>query len=102
MKTALKTSSRSVAVDVRPEIDYPQSGEKIVSRQYTLRVGAPEAAEEVGVSINQGPWQFCRRAAGYWWHDWSGYEAGEHEVIARARAKNTRWLVSKPRKFEVE
>lgn len=71
------------------------------AREYTFRVAAPEAADEVDVSINQGPWQPCRRAVGYWWFDWSGFEPGEHEVVSRARAKKGRWLVSTPSEFMV-
>lgn len=100
MKTVLKTTTKTTT-DIRPEIDYPQLGEKITSRDYSFRLSAPESADEVGVSINQGPWQACRRSVGYWWYDWSGYDYGEHEIIARARAKNGRWLVSKPRNFVV-
>ena len=102
MKTAVKTSAKTVAVGIRPEIDYPKAGETITSREYTFRVGAPETAEEVGVSIDQGPWQTCRNAAGYWWYDWSGYDTGAHEIIARSRAKKGRWLVSAVRKLVVE
>jgi hypothetical protein len=81
----------------RPDVQYPQDGESVVSREYAVRVGSPDSADAVDVSIDQGPWLPCRRNAGYWWYDWSGYSEGEHEIIARTRAQNGRWRMSAPR-----
>ena len=92
---------KNVMTEIRPEIEYPQQGESIVSPTYTFRVGAPAGAESVDVSIDQGPWLACRNAAGYWWYDWSGYEKGEHEIIARTRGPKGRWLMSTPHEFMV-
>lgn len=63
-------------------IDFPQEGEVITSSHYTIRISATEASD-VEVSINEGPWQACRESAGYWWFDWSSYESGPHEIMAR-------------------
>ncbi len=101
MKTEDKPRGGGGVAEVRPEIDYPQQNETVGPGTYTFRVGAPQAADEVDVSVDQGPWKPCRSAAGYWWFDWNEYDRGEHEIIARARAKKGRWLVSIPHEFVV-
>ena len=50
---------------------------------YTFRISAPDAAG-VAVSVDDGEWSPCRFSIGYWWHDWSDYESGSHQVRARA------------------
>ncbi|HAZ09339.1 MAG TPA: hypothetical protein DCZ01_12665 [Elusimicrobia bacterium] len=90
------------AAETRPTLDYPRQDETISYLYYTLRVCAPETAESVDISINQGPWLACRKAAGFWWHDWSGYDNGEYEVIARTPGKNGRWLMGIPHEFMVK
>lgn len=101
-KRAAKTPAAPATPDARPVVDFPQQDERITSREYGMRVSTPEGAEEADVSINQGPWQPCRRAVGHWWFDWSGFDPGEHEVIARARGNGGRWLVSTPVEFFVD
>lgn len=76
----------------RVVLDYPRQGESIDSREYAVRVGAPADARTVEVAIDQGDWLACRPAVGYWWYDWSGFEPGEHEVIARAQTPDGRTL----------
>ena len=102
IKNALKNLKGGAAVQARPAVDFPAQNEAIVSAQYTFRVSAPEAAESVDVSINQGPWLACRKAEGFWWYDWSGYDNGEHELIARTPGKNGRFLMSTPVEFLVK
>jgi hypothetical protein len=102
MKTLTKPRKDAAMTEIRPEVDYPQQDEKVPPGHYSFRVGAPEAADQVEVSVDQGPWQACRRAAGYWWFDWMDYDRGEHEVVSRARAGKGRWLVSIPHEFFVE
>mgnify|MGYP001560093335 CR=1 FL=1 len=92
---------RSQTVEARPEIEYPRADETVVSSQYTLRISAPSSVDGVDVSIDQGQWLSCRNEVGYWWYDWSGYEDGEHEVIARVRGKAGRWRMSDPHEFRV-
>ncbi|MDE2489378.1 MAG: hypothetical protein KGM24_00925 [Elusimicrobia bacterium] len=103
MKTALKNAVKTArtALEIRPEIDYPQQDETVNSRHYSFRVTAPDAADEVSVAINQGDWKPCRRASGYWWYDWTGFEPGEYEIVSRARARDGRWLISTPHEFLV-
>lgn len=57
------------------------------AREYTFRVAAPETADEVDVSIDRGPWRPCRRAAGYWWFDWSGAERVPRLLTAALSAR---------------
>lgn len=103
MKTLIKPSSAKSLVRTggKPILDYPMQEEKISSRQYTLRVGAPSQAQAVEVSIDQGDWQSCRPASGYWWFDWSGYEGGEHEIIARLRTPEGKFVLGEPHEFIV-
>lgn len=65
-------------------IDFPQEGEPIASREYTLRLTAAEGVPAVEVSLDGGPWSSCRPAVGHWWFDWSGFAPGEHELRGRA------------------
>lgn len=66
-------------------VDFPRQNEVVAAKDYTVRISAPEGAVGVEVAVDQGDWQACRPAVGYWWYDWSGYEEGEHELIARAK-----------------
>lgn len=102
VKNAINNLKGGAAVQIRPAVDYPTQDETLVSPQYTFRIAAPESAESVDVSIDQGPWLTCRKAEGFWWYDWSGYENGEHELIARTPGKNGRWLMSTPNEFMVK
>ncbi len=81
----------------RPTIDFPLQSEKITHPHYTIRVGAPAEARRVEIAINQGAWQVCRLAVGYWWFDWADIIPGEHEFIVRAQEKGGDWLVSETR-----
>ncbi len=89
-----------MTINGHPVLDYPLQGEKISAGQYSVRVAAP-GAKAVEVAIDQGDWRACREAVGYWWFDWSGYEAGEHEVVARVRTPEGRVARSEPHEFFV-
>lgn len=91
----------TTVAEIRPDIEFPPQDETITSAQYTFRIAAPESAAGVDVSIDQGPWLACRHTAGYWWHDWTGYDDGEHEIIARTRGESGRWRLSTPHEFVV-
>jgi hypothetical protein len=82
-------------------VDFPESSGRVVSRDYTIRIST-EAQGGVEVSIDDGAWRPCRQAAGFWWHDWSGYGAGSHSVFARVRHPNRRGIISERREFIVE
>ncbi|MBI4376969.1 MAG: hypothetical protein HY549_11030 [Elusimicrobia bacterium] len=83
-------------------VDYPQQGERVISPQYTLRLSAPEGAKNVEVSIDQGDWRCCRQADGHWWYDWSGYDNGEHEIVARIETQEGGKISSEPHEFFVQ
>jgi len=89
------------AAEGRPQIDYPAKGETIVSPTYTIRVAAPAHVEALDVSIDLGPWRPCRKDAGFWWYDWSGYADGEHDLITRIRGRNGRWRMSPARQVAI-
>lgn len=84
-------------------IDYPKRNELVSSPSYSIRVSAPAdpaAGDRVEVSIDDAPFVPCRYAAGHWWYDWTGYDAREHQVVARMSAGGR---VSKAtRRFRVE
>ncbi len=78
-------------------VDYPQVGEILTSPQYSIRIST-SAMEGVDISIDGKEWQPCRESVGFWWHDWSGFGAGVHTVVARISV-GKRTLKSKPRSF---
>lgn len=80
--------SRTVVAEKHVVIDYPQQHEIITSPQYTIRLAVSDETQTVAVSIDGGPWQDCRKAAGYFWFDWANYLTGRHELIARATLFN--------------
>ena len=68
----------------RLDVDFPREGEEVLSGHYAVRVSA-EGAEDVEVSVNDGPWQPCRAAAGFFWYDWAPSEPGTHVILVRWR-----------------
>ena len=80
-------------------IDYPQENERVESNLYTFRIGTVPEASRVEVSVDGGSWLVCRPGAGYWWHDWIGFDPGEHVVRARGFAHDGSHAESKPRRF---
>lgn len=96
VKNVLNSLKRAATVQARPVVDFPAQDEAIASAHYTFRLSAPERAESVDVSIDQGPWLPCRKAEGFWWYDWSGYGDGAHELIARTPGKSGRFQMSAP------
>lgn len=86
---------------IKAHIDYPQEEETITSPHYTFRIKAPLNAEKVEVCIDGAPWQLCRYSSGFWWHDWSEYSSGEHEVVARILPFDSRNYTLRTRRFSV-
>jgi hypothetical protein len=101
MKEKLETAA--APVEARPAVafDFPARGERVASREYSLRMTAWEPGA-VEVSIDDGAWRPCRQAVGYWWHDWSGYRAGPHSARARVGGHRAPASVSERREFVVE
>ena len=83
------------------DIDHPQQDQIVTSMLYSFRVDGPETLALLEVSIDRGPWHACRRACGYWWYDWSGYENGEHVLVARGQNRDGSPVGSTPRRFTV-
>lgn len=83
------------------EIDHPQQDQVVASPVYTIRVDGPESLVLLEVSIDRGPWHACRRACGYWWYDWAGYNNGEHVLVARGQNREGAPVGSSPRRFTV-
>jgi len=70
-------------------IDYPQAGEPVARGHYAIRISGCDG--ECQVSIDDGDWQSCRSADGYWWYDWCPTETGRQRISARVRSGN-KWL----------
>jgi hypothetical protein len=87
--------------EVRAVLDHPQQGEKITAPRYTFRIGTIGDLERVEISINEGPWQACRNAVGYWWYDWADYAAGRYQAAVRAQTKDDQVFTYEPCKFQV-
>jgi hypothetical protein len=66
-----------------PGIDYPQQGEKVQVGHYAVRISG--CTGECQVSIDDGDWQNCRNAEGFWWYDWSADQPGTHRISVRTR-----------------
>ena len=90
------------AVRLKLAVDFPAQNEKIISDEYTFRVDAPLDCAAVEIAVDQGPWRPCRSASGYWWHDWFGYDDGEHEIAARLTTAEGTTVTSEPHEFFVE
>lgn len=73
-------------------IDYPQENEVINPKHYAIKIGT-NTNSRVEISIDNGDWQPCRFAGGYWWHDWTGYTSGAHKITARVCDNNNKVIV---------
>jgi len=83
------------------EIDHPHQDQTVTSGLYTFRVGGPDTLALMEISVDRGPWRACRRSCGYWWYDWSGFENGEHILVARGQNRDGSPVGSTPRRFTV-
>lgn len=83
-------------------IDYPHAGEEVGPGPYSMRITAPDDAREVRLSVDDGPWQPCRRENGHWWFDWSGDRPGEHVAVTRMIEDDGSLLIGQPRLFTVK
>lgn len=83
-------------------IDHPRHEETVAQGPYSFRLSAPLDAQEVRLSIDDGPWQPCRADGGHWWFDWSEAAPGEHLAVSRVIEKDGSLILGQPRVFRVE
>jgi len=100
VKVARSRLLKSAPVTVR--VVFPRDGEMITQPSYSLQISAPGEIAGADVRIDQGDWQPCRQSLGLWWFDWSGYDSGEHEVVARMRKPDGAAVNSEARIFQVK
>ncbi len=96
-----KSTEKSEKVARRLDFDYPQRRDVILSKEYTFRLGAQAQLKGVEISVDEGPWEPCRQAVGYWWYDWAGYAPGDHQAVARGITPEGKWVSTPPRQFQV-
>ncbi|MEK7232481.1 MAG: hypothetical protein AAB268_01590 [Elusimicrobiota bacterium] len=102
MATAVKEKNQKQSVRTQLSVDFPRQGEKISGDSYTFRISAPEDVQKVEAAVDRGAWRECRRSAGYWWYDWSGFENGGHEITARLVTADGRAVSAQTREFFVQ
>lgn len=68
-------------------VDHPCENEVISGNTYVIRIGASFDGY-VEISFNDGEWQPCRFASGYWWFDWMYYKTGNCKISARLVAND--------------
>ncbi|MFA5141170.1 MAG: hypothetical protein WC728_18265 [Elusimicrobiota bacterium] len=81
-------------------LNYPKLNEKITSSDYSFRIES-RIGGAVEISIDDGPWQHCRDAAGYWWYDWRVGTPGKHKAVARVMTTEGQVPTTFPRYFHV-
>lgn len=73
----------------------------IAPTSYTFQIAAAPSISCVDIAVDGGDWKPCREALGLWWCDWSGFEKGEHTMVARTRKSDGLSTNSAPRQFSV-
>jgi len=99
VKKTIKADSPKLSKEIC--IDYPAHNENIYCGHYCFRLGG--IADNIGwmkISVNGGPWKDCRRANGYFWHDWWNFETGAFYAEALALVDGKEVKTAK-RKFTV-
>ncbi len=94
--------TKTLTIDEHVTQDFPKENEVITSSHYTLRFSASYETKAVEVSIDNGPWKYCRQTDGYFWFDWTNYTSGRHEIRARARLQDNETDTAAARKVRVE
>ena len=83
-------------------VEYPNESEVISHSSYTFRIATTPGTDNMEVSIDGGAWMSCRESLGSWWYDWSGFDKGSHELVARTRMGDGLSINSAPRRFTVD
>jgi hypothetical protein len=94
--------ARTVRSRPAVRVEFPGEDEAIARKPYTFHIAASPGTVGVEVSIDRGVWVSCREALGLWWCDWTGFEKGDHELIARARMVDGITADSAPRRFSAD
>lgn len=71
-------------------IDYPAEGETLRATEYVIRLGVG-GEQNVEIAFDDGLWQACRNASGFWWYDWSAIAPGTHTMVARMQTPEGVW-----------
>jgi hypothetical protein len=83
----IKNRSKKSTPESAPTIDYPTENEQIFPGHYAIRVSSSGPVE---VSINEGPWEVCREANGYFWFDWWPEKSGKFKIAVRIAGKEAK------------
>ena len=86
-KVETKVQEQNVNNNSYIVIDYPVEKETIFGDVYVIRIGSSFDGF-VEISFNDGEWQPCRFASGYWWFDWMYYKSGNYKIVARLIGKD--------------
>ncbi|OGS40736.1 MAG: hypothetical protein A2506_07685 [Elusimicrobia bacterium RIFOXYD12_FULL_66_9] len=91
-------------VERRPTVQVVCPSEDAVIAQpcFTFQMAATPGVDGVQVSIDRSEWVACRESLGLWWYDWSGFEKGEHQLLARTHMGNGIAVDSAARRFSVD
>jgi len=86
-------------------VDYPVENDVIKGNAYVLRIASSNDFNAyVEVSFNNGEWNLCRYASGYWWYDWAFFKPGQFTLRARIVSASDGKVIkmSDIRKFKVD
>lgn len=79
----------------------PEKGEVIAASSYRFALSAAADVTRADVSVNEGPWEACRKvSANVWEYHWSNFGAGFHQVVARFQAEDGSVYRTEPRRFQ--
>lgn len=98
-KQNAKAAAKAKGSEAYIVIDYPANGDKLNAHHYAVRIGAGNGWG-VELSVDNGDWQSCREAGGYFWYDWWP-AAGKHKLTARIQSADGKVKKSKVVSCEV-
>jgi len=84
----------------------PRENERIIRDDYTFRIETSREVrddiEKVEIYVDKEPPFLCAGALGYYWHDWSYYKPGPHQIVVMIKTRHGKMLTIGPRKFYVD
>lgn len=79
----------------------PEKAEVVAASPYRITLSAAADVARADVSVNEGPWEACRKvSANVWEYQWSNFGAGFHQVVARFQAEDGAAYKTGPRRFQ--